>query len=131
MNVEDFLRTHPRKPANADVIAACVKACFGCLESCTLCADACLGEGRVEEMRRCIRLDLDCAAVCLATGQVAARQTETDRDLLRAQLQACATACRICAEECQRHAGKHEHCRLCAESCRLCERACNDLIAAL
>ena len=77
------------------------------------------------EMENCEKLVLP------SRTQIAARQTETDRDLLRAQLQACATACRICAEECQRHAGKHEHCRLCAESCRLCERACNDLIAAL
>jgi hypothetical protein len=131
MNVEDFLSTHPRKPSNISVIAACVKACYGCSESCTLCADACLGEGQLDELRRCMRLDLDCAAICLATGQVVARQTEPDNNMLRSQLEACATACRICAEECDRHASKHQHCRLCAESCRLCERACNDLIAAL
>lgn len=131
MNVEDFLQTHPRKPSNSDVIAACVKACYGCSESCTLCADACLGEDQLERLRRCIRLNLDCAAVCAATGEIVARQTEPDRSLLRAQLEACAAACRICGEECDRHADLHQHCRLCAESCRLCAQACNDLIASL
>jgi hypothetical protein len=41
------------------------------------------------------------------------------------------TVCRACAEECECHARHHEHCRLCAEECRRCERACDDLLAAL
>ena len=96
MNVEDFLQTHPKPPSNLDTIAARVKACFGCAESCMMCADACLGEGQVDELRRCIRLNLDCAAVCIATGEVAARQTDPDRRLLSAQLQACIAASEVC-----------------------------------
>lgn len=48
---------------------------------------------------------------------------------------ACAATCTICADaclaECERHAHHHEHCRLSAEECRRCERACDDLLAAL
>jgi hypothetical protein len=29
------------------------------------------------------------------------------------------------------HAAEHEHCRICADACRACERACNDLLAAM
>jgi hypothetical protein len=43
---------------------------------------------------------------------------------MRQLLEVCAAACRTCAEECERHAGHHEHCRICAEACRRCERAC-------
>ena len=43
---------------------------------------------------------------------------------IRKLLEACATACRLCGEECERHASKHEHCRVCAESCRQCEKVC-------
>jgi hypothetical protein len=46
-------------------------------------------------------------------------------------LEACAEACRICAEECERHAGDHEHCRVCAEACRRCEQACEDLRSSI
>ena len=33
------------------------------------------------------------------------------------------------AEECEKHAGMHEHCRICAEACRRCEQACDQLLA--
>jgi hypothetical protein len=39
-------------------------------------------------------------------------------------------ACRLCADECERHAGRHEHCRLCAQACRTCEHACRHLMQA-
>lgn len=132
MNVDDMLKTHPLKVTrHLDAIVACVKACYACSEACTLCADACLGEKQIDPLRRCIRMDLDCAAVCAATGPLVARQTETDTSLLRKQLEACAVACRVCGDECEKHAGHHEHCRLCAQSCRACETACNDLLASL
>jgi hypothetical protein len=46
-------------------------------------------------------------------------------------LETCALACRLCGEECERHAGKHEHCRICAESCRRCEQACREAIRSM
>jgi hypothetical protein len=130
MNVNDFLQTHPLKPANINVITSCIKACYACSEACTLCGDACLAEEEVAHLRRCIRTCLDCAAICEVTGQVVARQTEPSQNMLRKQLEACAEACNICAVECERHAGMHDHCRLCAQSCRACEKACQELLAA-
>ena len=44
--------------------------------------------------------------------------------IIQSVLRACEEACRLCAEECDRHASMHEHCRICAESCRRCEQAC-------
>jgi hypothetical protein len=41
-------------------------------------------------------------------------------------LHACAAACRLCADECEKHAKMHEHCRICAESCRRCVSACEE-----
>jgi hypothetical protein len=59
------------------------------------------------------------------------RQTDPDAETQRTALEACLAACRASAEECERHAPHHEHCRACAEECRRCERACGDLLAAL
>jgi hypothetical protein len=83
------------------------------------------------ELLRCIRLCLDCADVCEATGKIVTRQTEPDLRLVAATLEACVRACRVCAEECDRHAAHHKHCRICAEVCRRCEASCADLLAKI
>ena len=133
-HIQHMLATHPRPgQVGAADLVACIEACFDCAQTCTTCADACLGEqGHFQHLVRCIRLNLDCADVCNTTGRLLSRQTEPDSSVLRAQLQACAVACRACGEECQRHAESMgmEHCRICAESCRRCEEACNRLLGA-
>lgn len=130
-HVQEMLQTHPRPATrDGDALAECIQACYDCAQACTACADACLGEPQVQNLIRCIRLNLDCADVCVTTGAVLSRQTEPDWSLLRAQLQACAEACRVCGDECESHAQHHEHCRVCAESCRRCEEACNQMLQA-
>jgi hypothetical protein len=62
---------------------------------------------------------------------VLSRHTGYDANLTGAMLQACATACRSCADECGRHAQMHEHCRVCAQACRRCEQSCQELISTL
>ena len=62
--------------------------------------------------------------VCGAFATLGSRRIGSNEEVIRKLLDACITACRLCGEECQRHAGRHEHCRVCAESCRRCERAC-------
>ena len=132
MIVREFIDTHPH-PADGDrdALVRCIEECADCDAVCTACADADLAEPDVEDMIRCIRLCLDCAELCHATGRIATRQTQRDASVLRAAVQACATACRASAEECDRHAQHHEHCRICARVCRSCEQACNDLLASL
>ena len=132
MTVLEMIRTHPHPTTVVqDALAACIGSCAECAASCTSCADACLGEDTVAELVRCIRLNLDCADVCEATGRVLARQTAFDPELARRILEACALACRTCAEECERHADHHEHCRVCAGACRRCEQACDDLLSSI
>ena len=129
-HAHDMLLTHPRRlQAEPAALAECIEACFDCAQMCMACADACLGEPDVQMLIRCIRLNLDCDDVCDVTGRLLSRQTEPDWSVLRAQLEACAAACRACAAECERHAGYHEHCQLCARACRRCEEACNRLLA--
>ena len=67
---------------------------------------------------------LDCADVCSATGVIATRRTGSNEALIVSMLGTCEQACRLCAVECERHAGHMEHCRICAEACRRCEAAC-------
>ena len=131
-HARQMLEAHPRGPAiESAALLACIDACFDCAQSCTACADADLGEDDIGVLIRCIRLCLDCGDVCAATGSILSRQTEFEPALARPVVQACAQACRICREECERHADHHEHCRVCADSCRQCEQACDAVLSAL
>ena len=132
MHVQEIILTHPHVKGNTnDALIRCIEECYACANACTACADACLGEETVQQLTQCIRLDLDCADVCAATGSVATRRTGSNEETIRPMLQACAAACRVCGNECERHAGHHEHCRICAESCRRCEQACREALASM
>ena len=128
--IKNMIDTHPHSAGvDTDALVRCITACFECEQSCTSCADACLAEDMVKDLRHCIRLNLDCADICEVTGRMMLRQTEPDWEVLRAQLESCMRACRACGEECSRHGSEHEHCRVCAESCRRCEEACQELLS--
>lgn len=127
-----MMQSSPTQPKiDRALLEQCIKACFDCAQTCTACADADLAEQQRDLLLRCIRLNLDCAAICTAAGGVITRQTEFDMGVARAVLQACAQVCRICGDECERHAQHMEHCRICAQACRRCEQACNQAVAAL
>lgn len=111
-------------------LSDCVKTCLACGFACSSCADACLGEDDIARLRRCVRLDLDCADLCLTTARVLARILDADMELVRPLVSACARACSTCAEACEAHAEQHEHCRICAEECRRCEKSCRALLAS-
>ena len=130
--VERLMSTSPgHYKIDQSTLADCIEACVECELACTTCADACLAEAKVEQLRRCIRLNLDCADVCGATAPVLARASNGDLELMRAQVEACMSACAACGAECERHASEHEHCRICAEQCRSCEDRCRQLIRML
>lgn len=113
-----MLRSNPAHPAtDPGELARTIDVLLACAEACTACADACLAEPDVVPLRRCIRLNLDCADLCAAAVRVLARQSGGDSVAAVAVLDAAAKAARACQEECLRHAPMHEHCRLCAEAC--------------
>lgn len=130
---KQMLDSHPADLGHVDraALVACIDSCQDCAQACTACADACLSEEMVAELRSCIRTDLDCADVCAATVRVLSRHTGYDANLMRTVLEACAVACRACGDECDQHAGMHEHCRICADACRKCENACRQLLDQL
>ena len=125
MHIQEMITTHPVVHGKVNMtLVRCIEECVDCAQSCNICADACLGEPEVGNLVQCIRLNLDCADACTATGKLASRRSGSNEELLRTMLETCAQACRLCGEECARHASMHELCRICAESCERCERAC-------
>ena len=132
MKADQMLATYPAT-INLDhnMLARVIESLASCAQACTACADACLSEEMVAELRKCIRTNLDCADSCAATERILSRHTAYDANVTRAQLEACIAVCRACGDECEQHAGMHEHCRICAGACRECEAACRDLLDAI
>jgi hypothetical protein len=124
MHTDEMIADHPELQGISEPLIACIEDCFATARACTSCADACLAEDGADALRQCIRLDLDCANVCVMTSTLASTQTGSNPQVLRGAITLCALACRLCAEECEKHAPEHAHCRTCAEQCRSCEQAC-------
>ena len=127
-----MLDTYPRTlTVDANALAAAIDATNDCAQACAADTDADLSEQNLAEMVKCIRLCLDCTDICTATNRVLSRLAEYDADATRALLESCVAVCKSCGDECERHAPHYAHCRVCTEACRRCERACEDLLAAL
>lgn len=132
MQTKEMIATHPDVRGNVNqALIDAIDAANACAQTCTSCADACLAEEMVAQLRQCIRLNLDCADVCDAFATLGSRRTGSNEEVIRKLLDACMTACRLCGQECQRHASSHEHCRVCAESCRRCEAACQSALRSM
>jgi hypothetical protein len=130
-HARQMLDSYPRT-VNVDpsVLAAAIDAISACAQACTADTDADLSEQNLAEMVKCIRLCLDCADICTATGGIISRLAEDDPSATRPLLEACVAICKTCGDECARHV-HYEHCRVCEQACRRCERACRELLAAL
>lgn len=109
--------THPQ-------YQSCIEACDSCADACDYCSTECLKEDHIKMMVECIRLDMDCAAICRAASGCMARDGRYAKDLCRL----CAQVCEACAKECARH--PQAHCQACAQACRRCAEECRRMVSA-
>lgn len=109
----------------------CIEMCLQCAASCTACADECLDEPDIAQLRRCIRLNVDCADVCAMLARLLSRRGDPDLTTLRSCLEAATTICSATALESQKHASDYEYCKLNAELCLACARECDAAMSML
>jgi hypothetical protein len=127
MNLQAMLNTHPAVRSDVDELAVrATEACFDCAQMCVACADDAWPKKSIDDLRQCIRINLDCTDVCCTAGLLGTRPTSPDGTIAGAMFGLCAEVCRRGGDECMRHAPHHEHCRICAEACRACEQACRN-----
>jgi hypothetical protein len=105
-----------------DYLDKFIDACHSCSVACEKCATACLFEDDVVDMRKCILLNRECSAMCLATARILAVGVERFQMLFRA----CEEMCVICARECGKYADRFQ-CKQAAEACRVCADMCRKL----
>lgn len=95
----------------------CIDACLECSPLCNHCAISCLEEKEVQNLVKCVRLDLQCAVICRASAELLTLNSAH----LTKICGLCAIICDACAEECEKHAAM-KHCKDCAEACRACAK---------
>jgi len=106
---------------NASRYHRCIEECQACATACEACASGCLSEEDAGQFAGCIRLDLDCAAVCRLAATLMGRESALAEEICTL----CAGVCAACAAECDSHDAAH--CRRCAEACRRCAQACREM----
>lgn len=128
MSIEKMIQEHPDVGGDYNqALGLAVKHAMYCAAISNACADACSAEAA--DMRRCIRLCLDCSDVCEATYRVASRRTDHNRPVIRTMLAVCIEACEICEAECVKY--PMAHCRRCATMCRECAEDCREALVTL
>jgi hypothetical protein len=115
-----------REMTHEEAMLSAIQTAYACAQACHASASACLQDTNVAGLRDCIRLDLDCAAICTLSAEYMSR----DSDFHVQACQVCADICDACALESQLHRDL-PHCRECAEACRRCAETCRSMIEAL
>ncbi len=98
-----------------------IDTCSACAIECSRCVSTCLEEQNVKMFAHCIKLNHDCASICILAMQAMASGSAFVNQIC----ELCAEICKVCAGECERHA--HEHCKRCAEACRSCAVECSKI----
>lgn len=97
----------------------CIDACADCIVACKDAATENLKEDDIEMMSRTIKLDHDCAAVCI----LAMESMASDSELVSQICKLCMEVCNICAEACEEY-DYMAQCKISAEACRKCAIEC-------
>ncbi|MGH3833602.1 MAG: zf-HC2 domain-containing protein [Pseudonocardiaceae bacterium] len=89
----------------------------------TICAAAMMAHNTAD-MLSATQAALDCADIAAAAQRVLSRRGATDANVIRAILEAAATAADRSAAECGQHAGHHGHCRIHSQSAQRAAELC-------
>ena len=100
-----------------------IEACLKCAAICNHCAASCTAEEDVKMMARCIRLDMECAAICYSAAQLMSLGSEKAKELCRL----CAEICTACGDECSKY--RNKHCQDCSKACKACAEECSKMAA--
>jgi|LFRM01.2.fsa_nt_gb hypothetical protein len=131
--IREMFNRHPQSISepNKTTLTDAIEACLNCLQVCTACSDACLGEKEVERFRSVIRATNDSSDLCFATASILSRINYQTPRTLQSLITACIEQVQYTSIQCNEHAHRHEHCRVCADTCRACENTLSEYLKFL
>lgn len=100
----------------------CLDACADCIVACKNCATEDLQEDDIEMMSRVIKLNHDCAAICILAMQAMASESEFIKQICTL----CAEICMVCADENSKYTYMEQN-KLCEEACRKYAAECEKI----
>lgn len=113
---------------SSDRLTAVLRALSDLDSASTTCAAAMMAHN-TPDMLSATRAALDCADIAAAAQRVLSRPIATDASVIRAILEAAATAADRSAAECGQHAGHHGHCRIHSQSAQRTAELCRSELA--
>lgn len=99
-----------------------------CIEKGRACLNHCtreLAKGNTM-MAKCNSTIQDMLAACEALNTLAHSNT-LNKAAFKKFAASCSEICKICHDECKKHAKMHDECEECMESCKDCIEACKDI----
>lgn len=100
----------------------CIDACADNIVACKNCATEDLKEDDIEMMSRAIKLNHDCAAICISAMQAMASESEFIKQICAL----CAEICVTCADENSKYSYMEQN-KICEEACRKCATECEKI----
>jgi hypothetical protein len=128
--IMEMFNRHPQNIAEPKKISLtdAIEACLNCSQVCTACSDACLGEKEVDQFRSVIRAANDSRDLCFATASILSRLNYQTPKTLQSLITACIEQVQHTSLQCNEHAHRHEHCRVCADTCQACENTLSEYL---
>jgi hypothetical protein len=123
-DLREMLETVTLEPASdIDELAAVLQVLTDLDRDSTTCATAMMAH-HTTDMVSATRAALDCADIAAAAYRVLSRAAASDTNVIRAILEAVATAADRCAAECGQHASHHGHCRVHSQTAQRAAELC-------
>jgi hypothetical protein len=119
---------HSSGVLDPQAFAMCIDAAFKAAQACMACSDICLAVEDTRLLIKCVRLNGDCADLCVATAWMLSREPHPDRDTMQKQIESCTRVCQETAAECERLATIYPHAKVCAAACKRCVASCLDAL---
>jgi hypothetical protein len=90
----------------------CIDSCLDCLKACKICVQACENISGMESCIRNCEITIQYCKSCI-------KACRSDSPDLKGILQECISACKDCAEECEKF--DLDSCQVCAQECKCIE----------
>ena len=102
-----------------------INTAMDCIKDGNACLDHCMQSFKTGDttLAECAESVNKMLAMCTAVSQMASYNAENLGELAKV----CMKECEACKAECDKHASKHEICKMCADSCKACAKACKSV----
>ncbi|MBX9853351.1 MAG: four-helix bundle copper-binding protein [Cytophagaceae bacterium] len=94
-----------------------INTLLACMRASEHCCACCLEHKDTFLLRNCIKLNRECAEVCLLTSRLLERDSQFTDDMI----ELCIKVCRMCAEECEKFT-QFDFCKEAGDACRNAEK---------